>query len=90
MKDQHPAVGVVDQAELDVQMKSFDQTGPGPFRLAESLDADHPAGPLVSYSQNEMTAPFIGQSRAILSQLFKMKAGFGLLELQVFIFVGNQ
>jgi hypothetical protein len=88
IENQNPAVGVVDQAEFNVNMKSFDQTGPGPFRLAKGFGANHLAGPLVGYTQNNLTASLIGQGRAILCQLVKMKAGFSLLEFQVFILVG--
>ena len=59
MKNQDPAMRMVNYAEIYIYMQALNQTGSRAFRLFKSLRADNFSGTLIGYPQNYFTAPFV-------------------------------
>lgn len=90
MKNKHPAIRMIEDTEVDIQMQMLNKTGPCPLRLFECPCSNDIPGAFVGYSENKITATLVCQGRAVFDQCFKVIPAFCFLELAMLAFLGSQ
>lgn len=88
LKDQHPAVRVLEFLGIKAKPQSLNQTGLRPFEVGKRPTANHRARLLIRHPQDHPAAAFVGEGNAVLHQLLKVELSLRLFELQTLVFSG--